>query len=67
MVKHLASLGLSNRTIHKTIRSRNASYYVRYTGSPCVRLYRLFYGGIDENIYLSRNMIGFDKSVSVLK
>jgi hypothetical protein len=54
MVKHLASLGLPDRTIHKTMRSRNASYYFRYTGPPCVRLYHMLYDEIDENMSLSR-------------
>jgi len=54
IVKHLVFLGLPNRTIHKTLRSRNVSYYFRYTGPSCAKLYRLFYDGIDENIYLSR-------------
>lgn len=54
IVKHLVFLGLPDRTIYKTLRSRNVSYYFRYTGPSCAKLYRLFYDGIDENIYLSR-------------
>lgn len=54
IVKRLVSLGLPERTIHKTRRSRNVSYYFRYTGPSCARLYRLFYDGVDENMYLSR-------------
>jgi hypothetical protein len=54
IVKRLVTLGLPDRTIHKTMRSRNVSYYFRYTGPSCARLYRVFYDGIDENMYLSR-------------
>lgn len=54
IMNRLVSLGLPDRTIHKTTRSRNISYYFRYTGSSCAMLYRLLYDGIDESVYLSR-------------
>ena len=61
IVNRLVSLGLPDRTIHKTKRSRNVSYYFRYTGSSCAKLYRLLYDGIDENMYLSRKYDRFRK------
>jgi hypothetical protein len=53
-VRHLVDLGLPGRTIHKSTRSKNPSYYFRYTGLPCVKLYHLLYDGVEEGIYLTR-------------
>ena len=61
LVRHLVNLGLPDRTIHTSTRSKNPSYYFRYTGSSCAKLYRLFYDGIDENMYLSRKHDRFRK------
>ena len=54
LVRHLVNLGLPDRTIHKSTRSKNPSYYFRYSGLACVKLYHVLYDGVDENIYLTR-------------
>jgi hypothetical protein len=61
LVRHLVNLGLPDRTIHKSTRSKNPSYYFRYSGQPCVKLYHVLYDGIDENMYLSRKHDRFQK------
>jgi hypothetical protein len=61
LVRHLVNLGLPDRTIHKSTRSKNPSYYFRYSGPPCVKLYHVLYDGIDENMYLSRKHDRFRK------
>ena len=54
LVQHLVELGLPNRTIHKSTRSKNPTYYFRYTGPSCVKLYHVLYDGVDESMYLTR-------------
>lgn len=54
LVRHLVELGLPDRTIHKSTRSKNPSYYFRYSGQPCAKLYHVLYDGVDESIYLTR-------------
>jgi hypothetical protein len=54
LVQHLVGLGLPNRTIHKSTRSRNPTYSFRYTGLACATLYRVLYDGVDESMYLAR-------------
>ncbi len=54
LVRHLVDLGLPDRTIHKSTRSKNPSYYFRYSGPPCVKLYHVLYDGVDESVYLTR-------------
>jgi LAGLIDADG-like domain len=54
LMRHLVDLGLPGRTIHKSTRSKNPSYYFRYTGLPCVKLYHLLYDGVEASIYLTR-------------
>lgn len=59
LVKNLVNLGMPNRTIHKSMRSKNPSYYFRYTGLPCVKLYHVLYDGVDESMYLVRKYLRF--------
>lgn len=59
LVRNLVSLGLSDRTIHKSMRSKNPSYYFRYTGRACVMLYHVLYDGVDESMYLRRKYMRF--------
>lgn len=54
LLRHLVDLGLPDRTIHKSTRSKNPSYYFRYSGLACVKLYHVLYDGVDESIYLTR-------------
>jgi len=55
LMRHLVDRGLPNRTIHKSTRSKNPSYYFRYSGQPCVKLYHvLYYDGVDASMYLTR-------------
>jgi predicted DNA-binding protein YlxM (UPF0122 family) len=54
LVRHLVDLGLPDRTIHKSTRSKSPTYYFRYTGLPCVKLYHVLYDGVDEGMYLTR-------------
>jgi hypothetical protein len=61
LLRHLVDLGLPDRTIHKSTRSKNPSYYFRYSGLPCVKLYHVLYDGVDENMYLSRKHDRFRK------
>jgi hypothetical protein len=56
---HLVDLGLPDRTIHKSTRSKNPSYYFRYSGLPCVKLYHVLYDGVDESMYLTRKHARF--------
>ena len=50
LVHHLVDLGLPDRTIHKSTRSKNPSYYFRYSGLPCVKLHHVLYDGVDESM-----------------
>lgn len=54
LTRHLVDLGLPDRAIHVSTRSKNPSYYFRYSGPPCVTLYHLLYDGVDERMYLKR-------------
>ena len=54
LVQHLVDLGLPNRTIHKSTRSKNPTYSFAYTGIQCATLYHVLYDGVDESIYLKR-------------
>ncbi|TKS57970.1 MAG: endonuclease [Nitrospira sp.] len=54
LMRHLVDLGLPDRTIYKSTRSKNPSYYFRYSGLPCIKLYHVLYDGVDESMYLAR-------------
>ena len=51
LIKHLATLGLPNRTIHT---DKRRAFYFRYTGLDCSTLYHVLYDGVTEGMYLSR-------------
>ncbi|MCS6306002.1 MAG: hypothetical protein H8K07_20405 [Nitrospira sp.] len=53
-VGHLVHLGLQDRTVYNTVRSKNPSYYIRYTRPQCVELFHVLYDGVDASMYLSR-------------
>jgi len=53
MVEHLKKAGLSERTIYKT-KGRRPSYYIRYSGSQCKRLYHFLYDNVSPTQYLER-------------
>lgn len=59
LTRHLIDLGLPDRTIHKSMRSKNPSYYFRYTGPPCIKLFHVLYDGVDESMYLTRKYLRF--------
>ena len=61
LVGHLVNLGLPDRTIHKNVRSKNPSYYFRYTGGQCTNLYHVLYDDVDSSMYLSRKHDAFKK------
>jgi hypothetical protein len=61
LVGHLVNLGLPDRTIHTSGRSENPSYYFRYTGGQCAKLYRVLYDHVDSSMYLSRKHDAFKK------
>lgn len=54
LLGHLVDLGMPHRVIYKTMRSKNPSYYIRWTGDACANLFKLIYDGVDESIYLKR-------------
>ena len=61
LVGHLVNLGLPDRTIYNSERSKNPSYYFRYTRLQCVELYHVLYDDIDSSMYLSRKHDIFKK------
>lgn len=61
LVGHLVNLGLPVRTIHKSVRGENPSYYFRYTGGQCTKLYRALYDDVDPSMYLSRKHDAFKR------
>ncbi len=61
LVGHLVNLGLPDRTIHKSIRSKNPSYYFRYTRGQCTELYHVLYDDVDASMYLSRKRDAFKR------
>lgn len=62
LVGHLVNLGLPDRTIHKNVRSKNPSYYFRYTGGQCTKLYHVLYDDVDSSMYLSRKHDAFKRT-----
>lgn len=54
LVGHLVNLGLPDRTIHQTVRSKHPSYDFRYTRGQCTKLYHVLYADVDASMYLSR-------------
>lgn len=61
LVGHLVNLGLPDRTIHKNVRGKNPSYYFRYTGGQCTKLYHILYDDVAPSIYLSRKHDAFKR------
>lgn len=59
LLRHLVLLGLPNRTIHTSMRGKNPSFYFRYTGPACVKLFDVLYEGVDEGMYLARKYVLF--------
>jgi hypothetical protein len=59
LLRHLVLLGLPHRTIHRSMRSKNPSFYFRYTGSACAQLCDVLYEGVDEGMYLARKYVLF--------
>jgi hypothetical protein len=59
LLRHLVDLGLPNRTIHRSMRSKNPSFYFRYTGPACVNLSHVLYDGVHEGMYLARKYVLF--------
>jgi hypothetical protein len=66
LVRHLVDLGMPDRTIHKSTRSKNPSYYFRYSGQPCVKLYHVLYDGVDESMYLTRKHERFAANAALI-
>ncbi len=60
-MQNLVSLGMPDRTIHKSMRSKNPSFYFRYTGLPCRRLFHVLYDGVNESMYLTRKYLRFSE------
>jgi hypothetical protein len=56
MVKELNGLGFSTRTIHRY----HKSFYFRFTGNECVKLYHFLYDGVPGDMYLSRKRCVFE-------
>jgi hypothetical protein len=53
MEEHLKKAGLPARTIYKT-KDKRPSYYIRYSGSQCKRLYHFLYDNAPPTQYLER-------------
>ena len=52
ILKHLISLGLSERRLYTGYAGR--AFYFRFLGRDCARLYHIFYDGVPESMYLVR-------------
>ena len=53
MAEHLKKAGLPERTIYKT-KGRQPSYYIKYSGLQCKKLYHYLYDGVPSTQYLER-------------
>lgn len=53
LVEHLKKAGLPERTIYKT-KGRRPSYYIKYSGYPCKKLYHFLYDNVPSTQYLER-------------
>jgi hypothetical protein len=58
MVEYLKKAGLPERTIYKT-RGRRPSYYIKYSGYQCKKLYHFFYDNVPCSQYLERKYFLF--------
>jgi hypothetical protein len=58
MLTELEKAGLLKRSIHE-IKRHNISYYFRFTGTQCQKLYHFLYDGVPSNQYLERKHVLF--------
>ena len=61
LVGHLVNLGLPDRTIYKSVRSKHPVYYFKYSGGQCTKLYHVLYDDVDATMYLSRKYDAFKR------
>ncbi|MGB7293639.1 MAG: LAGLIDADG family homing endonuclease [Thermodesulfobacteriota bacterium] len=59
LIANLELLGLPKRTIYTN--KNGKSFYFRYHGKACAKLYHIFYDGVSENMYLTRKFKMFEK------
>jgi hypothetical protein len=64
LAHQLCELGLTRATVH-TAKNRQ-SFYVKYGPKDCVKLFHLFYDGVDETIFLSRKYERFKSASDVI-
>jgi hypothetical protein len=65
MLNELERAGLPKRTIHKT-RSKTPSYYFRFNGEQCEKLYHFLYDDVTAEQYLERKYKVFKDYFGVL-
>jgi hypothetical protein len=53
MLKALLEAGFAKRTLY-SLHRKSISYYFRFTGSQCIKLYHYMYDGVPESQYLKR-------------
>jgi len=53
LVLSLQKLGLPLKTVYVQ-KQKNYSYQIKYWGNECLKLYDIFYNGVNEDMYLTR-------------
>jgi hypothetical protein len=65
ILKHLVSLGLSERKLYTGNEGR--AFYFRFLGRDCAKLYHVLYDGVPESMYLTRKQERFTAIVNYFK